>query len=274
MPPVATVLLRVFNGERFLREALDSVFAQRFDDFEFLVVDDGSVDRTPEILASYAGDRRLRVIRQENCGLSHATRRGVEESRGRYVAIMDADDRAHPDRLAQQIAFLLEHSDHVLVGSSLRIIDETGTPVGIRRYPLDDAALRRASTLYNPFGHPSICFSRSDAIACGGYTTEFETVEDFDFNLRLRTRGWGANLADPLVDYRIHSHSVKATKLRRQLTETIALRTIMRDRYGYRWDFRTFLTDAAQHLMLSLPPSLVQRAFETAFYRRPNGVSP
>jgi glycosyltransferase involved in cell wall biosynthesis len=265
--PVVTVLIRVYNGERYLGEAIESVLRQHFSDLELLVIEDGSTDSTAVILEGYTGDRRLRIIRQPNRGLSYSARRGVEEARGAYIAILDADDRSHPDRMEKQVAFLSGHPDHVLVGSALQIIDEAGRPTGYRRYPLEDAAIRKATMLYNPFGHSSICFRRADALACGNYTTEFQGAEDFDFNVRLRTRGKGANLPEALTDYRIHGGSFKAERLRRQLADTIRLRGLIQSRYHYRYSLRARLVDALQRGMLFLPPAVVNRAFQLAFFR-------
>ena len=272
--PTATVLLRVYNGERYLAEAVESILHQQFSDFELLVVDDGSTDATAAILDQYAKDARVRIIRQPNRGLSLSTRRGVEEARGTYVAIMDADDRSHHDRLEKQIAFLLSHPEHVLVGSALPIIDENGQPTGYRRYPLEDSTIREASMLYNPFGHSSICFRRADAIACGNYTTEFETAEDFDFNVRLRMRGKGANLPEALTDYRIHRGSVKAEKLRRQLADTIQLRALIQRRYHYRYTVQARLVDILQRALLLVPAVMVNRLVELVFYRLSSAESP
>jgi glycosyltransferase involved in cell wall biosynthesis len=265
--PVVTVLLRVYNGERFLDEAIRSVLEQRFENFELLVIDDGSTDATPMILDRYIADPRVRVIRQANRGLSASTRLGVEKARGIYVAIMDADDWCFPDRLGKQVSFLEGNPDHVIVGSALQIIDENGRDRGFRRYPLDDESIREATVLYNPLGHPSVCFRRLDALACGNYTTEFETAEDFDFNVRLRAHGKAANFAEALVKYRTHGNAVKVGRLRKQLSETIRLRALISGRYRYRRTVRSKFVDIVQRALLLLPAKLVIRVFELAFYR-------
>ena len=129
MHPTVSVVVRVYNAERHLREAVESVLAQTFADFELLAIDDGSNDASVAILESY-GDPRIRIVSQPNGGKIAAAQRGLAEARGRYVAILDADDRSAPERFARQVAYLEAHPDVVMVGSALGIIDERGARVG------------------------------------------------------------------------------------------------------------------------------------------------
>ena len=265
--PAVTVLLRVYNGQRYLGEAVESILSQRFTDFELLVINDGSTDGTAVMLERYVADTRMRVLYQPNRGLSVSAKRGVEEARGKYIAIMDADDRSRFDRLEKQILFLESNSDHVVVGTAMRIIDENGNPIGYRSYPLSDGAIRSATMLYSPFGHSSICFHKTAALACGNYSEEFKGAEDFDFNVRLRMLGKGANLPGPLTDYRIHEAQFKTQNLRSQLSDTIRLRTIIHSRYGYHHDARSRAIDLFQRVLLFAPPTVVRSVFKLAFYR-------
>jgi len=266
-PTVVTVVLRVYNGERYIREAITSILSQTYSDFELLVIDDGSSDATPEILSEYAKDSRVRVVRQTNSGVNAAARRGVQEARGAYIAIMDADDRSQPERLEKQVAFLDGNPDHVLVGSAMRIINEGGEPIGYRRYPLDDESLRAETIIHNPFGHSTICFRRAEALACGNYTDEFDGAEDFDFNVRLRMLGKAANLPEALVDYRVHKGAFKVERLRTQLRDTIRLRELLHSRYGYRYGLKARLVDLIQRLLMIVPPSIVTRLFQMIYFR-------
>jgi glycosyltransferase involved in cell wall biosynthesis len=264
---LVSVVMRVYNGERYLREAIESILSQTLLNFELLVIDDGSTDGTPAILLEYAREPRLRVINQPNSGANAAARRGVQEARGVYVAIMDADDRSQPDRLGKQVAFLDENPDHVLVGSAMRIVNENGQVIAYRRYPLDDEALRSATMIHNPFGHSTICFRRAEALACGGYTTEFDGAEDFDFNVRLRALGKAANLGEALVDYRVHKGAFKVERLRTQLRDTIRLREILRKRYGYHYGTKARLVDLIQRALMIVPPAIVTGLFQVVYFR-------
>jgi glycosyltransferase involved in cell wall biosynthesis len=127
--PKVTVLIAVYNGERFLREALDSVLAQTFTDFELLVVNDGSTDETVTILESYS-DQRIRVItNRRNIRVVGSLRRGLNYARGEYIARIDAEDIALPERLEKQVRYLDFHPEVGMVSSRCLAIDEDGRPV-------------------------------------------------------------------------------------------------------------------------------------------------
>ncbi len=129
--PEVSILMVVHNGERFLQVALDSILGQTFEDFEFIVIDDASTDASPPLLDACADPRIVRHRNAEKNGLTRSLNVGLRLARGQYVARMDADDIAHHDRLALQVDFLNRHSDHVLVGSSYRLIDEHGIEVPV-----------------------------------------------------------------------------------------------------------------------------------------------
>ncbi len=265
MTPVLSVIVRVYNAERHLREAVDSALSQEGVNFEVVVVDDGSTDASPRILAEYA-DPRLRVVRQENAGKIPAAIRGLNEARGRYVAILDADDRALPGRFAAQVSFLNLNPDVVLVGSALGIIDQNGARVGLRRYPLDDRALRRAATIYNPFAHSAITYRRAAALEAGGYTTR-NVVEDYDLNLRLMGLGRAANLPEVYAEYRINTDAVNGRLVKVVLRSTIATRATAHRLYGFPRTLKSSLVDLSQRALCLAPAVLVNWLCHRTFYR-------
>jgi glycosyltransferase involved in cell wall biosynthesis len=265
MTPTVSVVMRVYNAARHLREAVDCVLAQTLADFEIVAVDDGSTDDSPAILASYS-DPRLRVVRQPNGGRNAAAIRGLSEACGRYVAILDADDRCVPERLAQQVAFLEGRPDAVLVGSDVGIIDEDGRQVGVRRYPRGDAALRRAAVVFNPFANSASMFRRDAALRVGGYDPGL-MCEDYDLYLKLLTVGSGATLPAPLSDYRIRTEKVNFALVKAVLRGTIAGRSLAHRAYGFPRSLRSTAVDAAQRALILAPGSLVNWICERAFYR-------
>jgi glycosyltransferase involved in cell wall biosynthesis len=131
-----SVVMSVFNGERFLREAVDSILGQTYRDLELIVIDDGSADGSGEILAQRRqADARLRVFPQANMGLTRSLNRGVELSTGEYVARMDADDLSEPRRFERQVAFMDAHPDVGLLGTAYREIDGEGRVLGTKVFP-------------------------------------------------------------------------------------------------------------------------------------------
>jgi len=136
--PAISVIMAVYNTQRYLTEAIQSILSQSFTDFELVIVDDGSTDGSPEILKNLAQqDSRIKLITQFNAGIGAATQRGITESQGEYIAIMDSDDISLPDRLKLQKQFLDQHSDIDAVGSQWRMLHADGRDIGIDTHPTD-----------------------------------------------------------------------------------------------------------------------------------------
>jgi glycosyltransferase involved in cell wall biosynthesis len=203
--------MAVRDGEAHLNEAIASIRAQSFCDWELLVVDDGSDDGTLTALKDVASsDARIRVFRQEKLGLVAALNRAVGEARGDLFARMDADDRAHPARLERQVCFLGLHRDVGVVGTPVR---RFGAATGVWLRPLSDADIRAALLFEAPLAHPTVMFRRSlwESAAGEGYREDFRAAEDIDLWERLASYTRFANLAEPLLDYRVHAKQVTQT---------------------------------------------------------------
>ena len=216
--PLVTVLMSAYNDGRFLPQAVESILAQSLEDFEFLVIDDGSTDSSADYLEGLT-DRRVRVIRNEsNLGLTRSLNRGLDEATGTFVARMDADDVALPHRLARQVGFLRTHGSVGIVGCSRTLIDEAGSVLTHAPAVEDDPGIRRKCLLGNPFVHPAVVLRRDvlDAHRLR-YDETFHTAQDYELWSRLLTVTRGANLAEPLLKYRLRagvSRIHKAEQLR------------------------------------------------------------
>jgi glycosyltransferase involved in cell wall biosynthesis len=209
--PRVTVVMTVHNGECYLGEALDSLLGQTFVDYELLVVDDGSADRTPEILGGYT-DRRLRVLRNErNLGLTPALNRALREARGTYIARQDADDLSDATRIERQVAFLDEHNEIALLGTAYRRIDEKGQATGERRVPKDANSIRWRLLFMNAFAHSTVMFPRWVVSEVGLYDESFHYAQDYELWSRIARRHPVAALPDVLVSYRRTPSSLTAT---------------------------------------------------------------
>ncbi len=213
--PRVTVLIPVFNAERFLRESVKSVLAQTFAnfDFELLAINDGSTDRSREILSSFS-DPRVRIVDNDgNRGLIYTLNHGLELARGEYVARLDADDIAAPDRLAQQAAFLDQHPGVALVGGCAEFIDAEGKVFMTRRVPLTHDEIVARIFSVNCFIHSGVMFRTSVVRTLGGFRPEALHAEDYDLWLRIIERHDVANLPAVLVRYRVHPDQVSQRKL-------------------------------------------------------------
>lgn len=192
--PQVSVVMSVYNGANHLAETLDSVLGQEGCDFEFIVVNDGSTDATADILDSYsARDNRLRVIHQENTGLTRALIRGCAEARGEFIARQDAGDISLPGRLKQQHEFMKQHPDAVMSGCAVRFLGPKGEPLYEIAKPMLqlDGGLRQLDSkhLKGPPHHGGTLFRRLDYIKAGGYRAQFVVAQDIDLWLRLSELG-------------------------------------------------------------------------------------
>jgi glycosyltransferase involved in cell wall biosynthesis len=211
--PTVTVLMPVLNGERYVREAVDSILRQSWSDFEFVIVDDGSTDATPRILQSF-DDARIRILTNRSReGIAKALNRGLAAATGDFIARHDADDVAHPARLATELAFLRANPDVALVGTQVRVIDEHGrasNPPGWWR-ALSDDGIRFQSMFDNPFIHSSVMFRREvvwDVLH--GYDESFLSYEDAELWSRVAASCSVRNLPEKLVSFRYHAASTAA----------------------------------------------------------------
>jgi glycosyltransferase involved in cell wall biosynthesis len=209
--------MAVRNGERWLEIAARSVLTQTLSDFEFIVVDDGSTDRSPDILAALAsGEPRLCIVRQGPQGLVRALNRALDLAQGPLVARLDADDVALPDRLARQVSYFAEHADLALLGTWAEKIDALGNRIGRLTPEHDPPKLTKLLGTLNPFVHSSVMMDAALAREVGGYREVCKSAEDYDLWLRLSERGTIANLPETLVRYRWHSDNATLKDRTRQ----------------------------------------------------------
>ena len=146
--PKVTVVIPVYNREKYLGIAVDSILSQTFPDFELLVIDDGSIDRSIDVVLSHSDPRIRLVCNNTNLGVSTTRNKGIQLARGEYLAFLDSDDWAHPERLAKQTAFLDNHPDYSAVGSWIEWMSEAGHPSGrIKRKPTSTRRDRRVAAL-------------------------------------------------------------------------------------------------------------------------------
>jgi hypothetical protein len=223
--PCISVVMVTCNVERFLAEAIESILGQTFTDFELIMVDFGSTDKTKAIVACYASkDSRLRFLEIPNCGLAQARNAACSLAQGQYIAIMDADDISVPDRLQLEIAFLEEHPEVGLLGGITQCIDATGAPLAIRShdFPSDDSGIRLALASGCPFCQPTVMIRKDAFVVAGGYRSAFAQAEDYDLWLRIAEHFQCANLKQVVLKYRIHPNQVS---IRRRSEQTLCVLT-------------------------------------------------
>ena len=208
--PAVSVVMSCYNAARWVDEAVRSVLNQTFGDFEFIIVDDGSTDGTLSVLRRHAqGDRRIAIIEKANTGLGDSLNAGIRQSRGEWIARLDADDVCEPTRLARQIELARADASLVFIGTGLSIIDESGRQLQIHRYPTAHSGLLRHLRQVRKFPpHSSAMFRADAARVVGGYRTRIRRAQDWDLWLRLSSIGHLACVDAPLVRIRKHADQI------------------------------------------------------------------
>lgn len=229
--PAITVLMTVFNGEKHLPAAVESILRQSFRDFEFLVVDDASTDRSLDVLKSFAvRDSRLRILENTtNKGQTACLNQGLREARGEWIARQDADDLSLPKRLESHWNAIHANPDLVLTGVNGWIIDESSRCTGMIHVPLNDSGIRWSMPWRNPFIHTGVMFRAGEGV----YDEKFRICQDWELWNRLAERGQMLNLSKRLVVYRDSPNSlshVSAERTEAECGEIIS--RIWRSLYG------------------------------------------
>lgn len=194
--------MSVYNGEKYLREAIESILNQTYTDFELIIIDDGSTDKSADIIKSY-NHPRIVLIQQKNKGLAAALNTGIKTARGKYIARMDADDISMPDRLEIQTSFLEEHSECVVLGSNAVIIDMNGDYLYTSNQLLGWKEIKQ-NLPKTPFFHSSTFYRTDKARMAGGYFEDIKHhFEDLIFFNKLSHYGELRNISIPLIKYRL-----------------------------------------------------------------------
>jgi glycosyltransferase involved in cell wall biosynthesis len=270
MPPKISVVMSVYNGGGFLREAVDSVLAQTFDDFEFIIIDDGSRDDSLAQLRLIT-DARVRLVAQENRGLVAALNRGIEMATGEYIARMDGDDRCELDRFAIQVRYLDAHPKIALLGGSVATMDETGNPLApcVRFPAAHEQIWAGIGRLPWVFCHPAVMYRRAAAMEMGLYKSDFAHCEDTEFFARLMTHYRAANLPDVLLNYRLCRSAVSFTKTAHgRINAQLVAKIIDRWKPGQPFAPTTEERAAADHSIENTQMAIDKKRIEAAYHCR------
>lgn len=205
--PIISVIMPVYNCEKYVGEAVQSILNQTFTDFELLIVDDCSTDATVSIIKSIS-DARINLIRKEkNSGYTDSLNYAITIAKGKYIARMDGDDISLPNRFQRQVEYLNAHQDVILCGTGIQIIDSDK----ILKHPVNHEDIKVKLCFSNAIFHPSV-MGRTEAFSEYKYNKEFEPAEDYDLWTRLVFAGKLANIDEVLLDYRVHPNQISNYK--------------------------------------------------------------
>lgn len=215
--PKVTVLMAVYNSEKFLKPAIDSILNQTFGDFEFLIINDGSTDESAKIILSYVDERITYVENEQNIGLTKSLNKGLRLAQGEYVARMDADDVSLPERLKKQVAYLDQHQKVALVGAHSALIDEQGQIYQqYKPYNWTSELLFYSLAFRNVMAHSSVMFRTQTIAAIGGYDENVRTAQDFELWQRVTRKYAAMILPDILIHWRNNEAGISNKKKEQQ----------------------------------------------------------
>ena len=236
MNPRVTVLMPVYNAEKYLRPAMDSILGQSFEDFEFLIIDDQSADSSLDIIRGY-GDTRVKVVSEVHRGVAGTLNRGLALAQGEYIARMDSDDISLPERLSKQVRYMDEHPEIDVCGSWVEMFNDDGFSRA-SRYACSDQDIKAELIFGNPIAHPSIII-RKNSLERNGLSYPADKAEDYALWAKSIDLLHFANLPEVLLRYRVGSgltfNDLKddiiesSIKTRRQLLERIFSQTLVEE---------------------------------------------
>lgn len=231
--PLISVLMPVFNAEKYISEAIDSILTQTFRDFEFIIINDGSTDGSEEIILHYADERIIYVRNESNIGLIRTLNYGVSQAKGKYIARMDADDISLPNRLEYQYKFMELHPDVGICGSWVKTFTEKGN-TSIWKYPENHEEILCRQFFNVGFAHPAVMLRNN--IFEIRYTEGFIACEDYELWYRLLKQTIGANLPTVLLNYRFSPNQVSHKDNTQQIQNANRVRKSMLNDLGIEVD--------------------------------------
>lgn len=229
--PKVSILMPVYNAEKYLIEAVDSILNQTFKDWELIIINDGSTDRSRELLSQIADNRVIIVDNETNLGLIDTLNKGINLSKGEYIARMDADDISTPERIEKQVQFMDSHPHHIMCGTNALVIDNSGKVIGKIRNLTDNQFLQINLLFSNPFIHPSMMI-RSDILKNNSYDKQYKHIEDYELWCRIALLGEVANLQDDLLLYRWHDSNISVINAETQIRSKKEINKRQLERFG------------------------------------------
>ncbi len=214
--PEISVLMSVYNGEKYLKACIDSILDQTFKDFEFIIINDASTDQTSKIIQFYTDSRIVIINNDKNLKLGAALNRGVKKARGKYIARMDADDISHPERLKTQYEFMEKNPNIGVCGSWVRTFGRKFKT--ICRNPVFYEDIKASLLFYNSMAHPSV-FIRKELLLKYPYNENFARVQDYNLWAELADKTEFHNIPRVLLDFRLHCEQERKKHISTEITE-------------------------------------------------------
>lgn len=254
---LVSIVMSVYNTEKYVHRAIGSILNQTLKNFEFIIVNDASRDKTSTIVRGYAKkDKRIRLINNDrHLRIAHSLNIGVSYAKADLIARMDADDISHPERLEAQYIFLKANPEVAIVGTNISIADENEREIWERKYPNQSEDIKKIMFRYAPFAHPTVMFRKKVFKELGGYDPQMIPCEDIDFWFKIGAKYDFGNIPKALLKYTLSDLSGSHYNLRN--TELIGFKIKINaiKKYGYRPGIYDLVYNLLQFISLWFMPS-------------------
>jgi len=266
--PLVSIVMPLYNSQEYLDAAIKSVLSQTYKNFELIIVDDASTDGSLKIVRKYSEkDSRIKLFRlrvNRNSGGDRCANVGISKANGKYLARMDADDIAKPERIEKQVEFLEKNPDIFMVGSNAFVIDRKGKKIGEKKEPLTSNAIYNSYFGFHPMIHPTCTFRR--VLSSGKpfkYEIKYSANNDYYTFFKLICLGYKfVNLEDKLLDYRLHGKNATFIDMKEKFLNSIKIRLVMVFKFGYRPSLKDLLMLTMQTLVvMSLPERVLTEVY-------------
>lgn len=261
--PLVSIIMPVYNAGGFLVPAITSILEQTYSNFELIIVNDHSTDNSLETILKFKKQfpHKIKVLDLKhtlNHGGDSCANEGLKIAKGAFIARMDADDIAHPDRLTKQVAYMLAHPKTFLVGTNAYVIDKQGKVIGDKTVPLTSPDIYHAYFTFHPLIHPSTLYRRIYKGKQFLYKLKYSANNDYYTFFKMICQGAiFANLPEKLMYYRIHGKNDTFVNMKKKFGNTLRIRIKMVLKYGYHANASQILTTALQGLALWLLPESI-----------------
>jgi len=214
--PLVSVIMPAYNSQKYIERAIESILCQTFKDFEFIIINDASNDRTLKIIKEYAvKDKRIRVYNNEkNLQIAASLNIGIKLAKADLLARMDPDDISHKKRLEYQYNFMQKNKNVAIVGANIIVLNDHGKKIAVREYPSKSSDLKKIMFKYSPFAHPVIMFRKKNILEFGGYDMKMVPCEDIDLWFKVGSKYDFATITKPLLQYTLITTSNSHKSLR------------------------------------------------------------
>lgn len=264
--PFVSVVMPVYKAGDFLVDSIESILKQTYKNFEFIIVDDGSTDNSWKIIKKYSKkDRRIKTFRnKENLGIARSINKAIKKAQGQFIARMDADDIALPNRLEKQVKFLLDNPDFAVLGSQMFEINDKNIITSVRKVPLTNDNIKQNLIITQTIQNPTLMINKKN-IPEGSlvYDPKFSPVDDLDMFFRLIPYTKFANLPDYLMIYRKHDNNSSLKDIKNTFFLTLKVRIKALLEYGYKTNFINLLINLFQaFIIFTLPQNIIYKIFQ------------